>query len=317
MKKLIFSLLPFAFHFSLFTCSAQNLVPNPSFEDYTLCPDNQCQIYRTTGWQSFGYTPDYYNACAISNWSVPQNIAGYQYAATGNAYVGIYTYWPSNNAREYIGIQLTTPLVKNQKYYVSFKANFTKYIFNCATSKLGVLFSTVSYALDTNCNFSTLLFPPNHAHIYENSVLTDTANWTLVSGSFVADSSYKYIIIGNFFDNAHTDTIKYDSNPCIAYYFIDDIYVGKNPEGLNEINHSNDIINIYPNPAIDKIEISSGQDAAGSLEIYNLLGEKVYANSNNKLQTTNKIDVSAFPIGVYVVEVRTEKGIEVRKFVKE
>jgi hypothetical protein len=48
-----------------------------------------------------------------------------------------------------------------------------------------------------------------------------------------------------------------------------------------------------------------------------LLGEKVYATTNNKPQTTNKIDISSFPSGVYVVEVRTEKGIAVKKFVKE
>ena len=29
------------------------------------------------------------------------------------------------------------------------------------------------------------------------------------------------------------------------------------------------------------------------------------------------VDVSALPCGVYVVEVKTEKGVEVKKFVKE
>jgi YVTN family beta-propeller protein len=83
-------------------------------------------------------------------------------------------------------------------------------------------------------------------------------------------------------------------------------------------------INVYPNPVTNTLTIDIPQVAVGSMQeivsniaIYNLLGEEVYSTTNNKLETTNNIDVSPFPSGVYVVEVRTEKGVEVRKFVKE
>ena len=66
-------------------------MPNPSFETYSTCPNGQCQVNYATGWDSYGYTPDYFNACS-ANFSVPNNPWGYQPASTGHAYVGIGSY---------------------------------------------------------------------------------------------------------------------------------------------------------------------------------------------------------------------------------
>ncbi|MGD0709592.1 MAG: T9SS type A sorting domain-containing protein [Bacteroidales bacterium] len=77
---------------------------------------------------------------------------------------------------------------------------------------------------------------------------------------------------------------------------------------------------IYPNPATNNLTIVSPQNAV--IEITNIQGQLIKtlppcgeagATTSNK---TN-IDVSALPCGVYIVEVKTEKGIEVRKFIKE
>jgi hypothetical protein len=72
-------------------------------------------------------------------------------------------------------------------------------------------------------------------------------------------------------------------------------------------------IQIYPNPTIDNIIIESLQKSA--IEILNIQGQliKTLATTGNK---TN-IDVSAFPSGVYVVQVKSEKVYKVGKFVKE
>ena len=84
---------------------------------------------------------------------------------------------------------------------------------------------------------------------------------------------------------------------------------------------------VYPNPASEFIVISSefpARPAGGGdkkielVEIYDVLGEKCLRarlrTPNSQLQTT--LDVSGLPRGVYVVEVRTEKGILSKKFVK-
>ena len=82
--------------------------------------------------------------------------------------------------------------------------------------------------------------------------------------------------------------------------------------GIKESTH-NDFITIFPNPANNYITIEVPQQA--TIEITNIQGKliKTLAAKSNK---TN-IDVSAFSSGVYFVKVKTEKGIMVKKFVKE
>ena len=84
---------------------AQNLVPNPSFEDTVSCPDNLAQIDKAVGWSSYRITPDYFNSCssasAFPSVSVPSNQWGTQSAKTGNAYAGLITYSLVTNEREY------------------------------------------------------------------------------------------------------------------------------------------------------------------------------------------------------------------------
>src|SRR5258707_902616 len=58
---------------------SQNLVSNPSFEEYSVCPDLWNQTSRATGWSSFRSSTDYFNTCDGSNVvGVPENFAGYQ-----------------------------------------------------------------------------------------------------------------------------------------------------------------------------------------------------------------------------------------------
>ena len=86
------------------------------------------------------------------------------------------------------------------------------------------------------------------------------------------------------------------------------------------LEEKNDMVKIFPNPANDNLTIETSQKSY--IEILSIEGQLIQtlppcreagATTGNK---TN-INVSVFPSGVYIVEVKTEKGIEVRKFVKE
>jgi len=85
-----------------------------------------------------------------------------------------------------------------------------------------------------------------------------------------------------------------------------------NSVGIEEINSGSNI-EVYPNPTTNNITIANPQQA--TIEISNIQGQLI----NTFTATGNKtnIDVSALPCGVYVVEVKTEKGVSVSKFVKE
>ena len=80
-------------------------------------------------------------------------------------------------------------------------------------------------------------------------------------------------------------------------------------------NISSDLFDffIYPNPANDKIEISTSQNSL--IEILNFEGQALKSFYINNNPAT--IDISAFAKGMYYVKATTGKGIEVKKFVKE
>ena len=86
--------------------------------------------------------------------------------------------------------------------------------------------------------------------------------------------------------------------------------------GINELSNSL-FVSVYPNPASDEIEVSTTKEGLNSIEIYNLLGERIYSSLVTDNISPFTINIKNFPSGVYIVEVKTEKGVEVRKFVKE
>lgn len=313
MKKLllVFSFLSLSFHFSY----SQNLVPNPSFEQYSGCPTVDCGISLATGWYSAGYTPDYYNTCASWASGVPTNAVGYQYPASGNAYAGIGTYVYNNiDVREYLATKLISPLDAGKKYFVSFKVSLIDRFVYCATNKMGALFSTVSYALgNDSCNNVQGLLPQNFAHIYSAQIITDTANWTTVSGSFTADSAYQYIIIGNHFDDNNTDTICWGSN-IAAGYIIDDIYVSS--DSVNGIIQSNieQNVAVYPTVTDDIVVVQINIQAKASISIYDLFGRLITSKNISPL-ARNPISLLGYDAGIYLMSVNIDNKIISKKII--
>ena len=93
--------------------------------------------------------------------------------------------------------------------------------------------------------------------------------------------------------------------------------------GITENNLNDKSIKIYPNPATDNLIIETAQPS--TIEISNIQGQliKTLLTTGNKTNVDHVgyssyvVDVSTFPSGVYIVEVKTEKGVAVKKFVKE
>ena len=110
--------LPFLLY-SIFA-QGQNLVKNPSFEDYSACPDalgtfNSDVIFWSAPTEG---STDYFNTCSTAM-GIPDNFNGSQTAKFGEAYVGMYLYAPGDY-REYIQAELAQKLIKGEKYILSF-----------------------------------------------------------------------------------------------------------------------------------------------------------------------------------------------------
>jgi photosystem II stability/assembly factor-like uncharacterized protein len=97
-----------------------------------------------------------------------------------------------------------------------------------------------------------------------------------------------------------------------GYIYKHGLITGINPESQS-ISSS---INVYPNPATDKITIKTSPTPTRSqLTIMNLNGEEILTQSLIKPKT--QIDISSLPSGVYFVRLTNDRTVEVRKFVKE
>src|SRR5688500_6154437 len=74
--------------------SAQNLVSNGSFENFTQCPGSFSEAkheFRVLDWYSANTgTPDHFHSCSDGEASVPYNWAGVSDAFEGHGYAGIY-----------------------------------------------------------------------------------------------------------------------------------------------------------------------------------------------------------------------------------
>lgn len=294
-KFFIFSFL--ISNFCFFNSKAQtNLVPNPSFENYTACPSNAGEVYKATGWDSYRNSPDYFHTCSsFTQVKAPQSYFGYQLPSTGNAYCGFIAYYGSSFDREIIGVALTTSMTILQKYFISFlvSRSDSNYVAGYSINKIGVKFCTVKPSNVAINNF---------AHFYTNTIITDTINWTRVFGSFVADSAYKHMMIGNFFDDANT-TIINDGNGVYGYYFLDDVCLSTDSifaqnyfTGLKESGFKNEI-KVFPNPATNEITISVNVPVT----IYNSFGLQIDAILETKNNTVN-IDCSKWEPGLYFLK---------------
>lgn len=241
--------------FTLFQSSAQNLVPNPSFEIYSTCPNDLNQVGYATGWSSYGNTPDYYNACYINGptWvDVPYNYNSFQFAADGDAYCGLISWLGDNsNYRELIGTQLITPLDSGITYYVSMKLNFpfryhAEYCWNTAIKNMGIRF--------TNTQYSQFSPHPtdNLCHVCADQFIDDTLNWQQICRPFTPDQSYQYMVIGNFFTDIDTETTMiFPTTSCgnCSSYLVDDIIVSTDsticnlePVGIIELSNQEKIL---------------------------------------------------------------------------
>lgn len=223
--------------------TAQNLVINPSFEVYQICPDSAgfggissrgFNWWKVQGWWGLDTSiTNYYNACAnVINGGVlttfngvPFNSYGYRYAKSGNAYCGLYLLShaiTNDDAKAYLQGNFTQALIKDSIYCVSYWVSL------CGYNKRAIK-NIDAYINDTLLNWNngwpkTLKgFVPQ---IQCNRFITDTLNWQQVQGLYKAKGGEQYITIGNFNTDATTATYSLvPNNGSAVDYYLDDVSV--------------------------------------------------------------------------------------------
>lgn len=94
--------------------------------------------------------------------------------------------------------------------------------------------------------------------------------------------------------------------------FIDNVKV-YNEAQLSSLDKTlnKNTVNIYPNPAADFISVSVAGKIKSS-EIYDSAGRKVHSGLEN-----DKIEVAKLPVGLYLINIKTENGSFSGKFIKK
>ena len=229
--------------------SGQNLVPNPSFEETRACPKEADYIGGVVAWNLFpNFSADYFHRCAnvyqtieyrqrfpreeIMNFSVPRNMFGYQEAHSGDAYVGI------SMSNEAIAVKLLRPLVKDSVYRVEFFVSLADSS-NVGTRYFGMYFSETPIRVMNDYRMliaSFILDVPPQIQNPRDRYLTDTVNWTPITGFYTSKGGEQYIAIGGFYP--YHDSLVHQIRPNrslakvyrsmekqLGYYFVDDVSV--------------------------------------------------------------------------------------------
>ncbi|RYD54954.1 MAG: gliding motility-associated C-terminal domain-containing protein [Sphingobacteriales bacterium] len=300
MKKCI--TLAFAYVLALvFSGStyAQNLVANPGFEQYNICPSAIGMLNgNVTGWvspTSFG-TPDLFNGCTISaECGMPNNIFGYQRAHGGKGMAGIIT-WEAeydngvftDHFSEYLQTELQQPLQAGKNYCVTFFVSnaMTNGVFSAnktylAVDEVGVHFS----ANKVQSNTARTLSLPYHIMNTSGRFITDSAGWTKISTLYTATGTEKFMTIG-VFTNANNPPNFIKMDPAAtgykyhSYLYLDDVSVEQiNP--ADTIKASFDTT--YCNPGILPISLKSKRadgiyswNTGASTEAINVSSDSTY-----------------------------------------
>ncbi len=242
------------FHLWAVDSVAQNLVRNNSFEEGqpecgpTLFPDDygkyathwECPTNGTTDLFSTQLPQNCFGG--MPGWYFPPYMGyrtGKQMPRTGNEFAGLFVYSKQEpeDYREYLQTRLLEPLVKGESYCAEMYISLGDRV-EIAVDKVGMAFKTKRTRI---YGFNDVL--PLKPKVIYPDVLEDSINWTQVSGNFIADSAYNYLVIGNFFKRDELRKIVQQGKRYLyremSYYFIDDVSVTRIP---NEIEFDGDKI---------------------------------------------------------------------------
>lgn len=244
---------------------AQNLVPNPGFEEYITCPKEtgKRQTNLISWTQPTAGAMDYFNRCSATS-GVPANQMGRQEPKNGDACIGLTLFHEKH--RSYAQAELKQALIAGNTYNVEFSVSLSEKS-KFAIGNIGAYFSAAKLENKSDgvleC-FETFddrgvkqvisgLCKPQIRNA-SSAFISDTEEWVTISGSFKARGGEKYIIIGNFFTSDGTKAMDMDGKNANAYYYIDDVAIyqsGTKPEPFPRagfipeegITRSNDVVN--------------------------------------------------------------------------
>ncbi len=89
--------------------------------------------------------------------------------------------------------------------------------------------------------------------------------------------------------------------------------------GLASVVAASPQLNIYPNPSNGKFNVqyqnASNSTVEVTLDVFNILGDKVYSSNDLKGQQVSQIDLSTAPAGIYFVKIYDRDKVLVKRVI--
>lgn len=183
---------------------------------------------------------------------------------------------------------------------------------NYNTSSYNLAYITPSYRYDINNVLSKYISAPPNLIQNNNSaipiIIADFNTNNLILNSCGELSVFYKKSLGKTYQTILTCfdieyfilTGYYKGTDTVGTIYNDDYYVG-----IKELININNFINFYPNPTNSKLQIDLINNLKTQIELYNILGEKVFEESINQ---NKAIDVSALTKGLYLLKACNENN---------
>jgi hypothetical protein len=226
--------------FLLFCCwvgTAQNLLKNPSFEEYNHLPDlkyefgdgyenypfickNWHMVYRTS--------PDYYHINAKhKKYLIPHNSFGFHPVINDSAYIGFVPF-DLMGATEPISGEFKEPLEAGKLYEISFMYRFagvnSYFYLDRLECMIGDDISRLrNNMLKGNSDYERIVTPDVKANVAFEDSLNNDGEWNKMKGYYLAKGGERFITFGFFYQ---TDKLK----NIISEYVSSNFVLGQNPQ---------------------------------------------------------------------------------------
>ena len=274
-----------------------SLIPNPSFEDHSCCPNTWSQLNCADTWiQASDATSDYFNTCNYTGASpLPY--------PNGNGIAGFY---PLTNWKEYIGACLLNPLQAGVQYSFNFDMSYntvTGTFSTCTLSSLPPIDITIYGS--TSC--SDLPFSGYDCPIGQGNwqvlgtVTVDPSSifnsWETFTVTFIPPVDINAIVIGPPC-NLPAGYPSNSTGSCYPYFYIDGLILNKTA-AFNPMQ-----IIVDGDYCTNDLVLSAHNDSVGTYQWYRdsiaLVGE-----TNDSLF----ISANGYPLGDYEVVFTYANGI--------